>query len=111
VPLTDIRSGSLRLHTEITPCDTVLLQDPASRSSASGLIDNSPGGIFPALMFRASGRTAIKRHPHWHTLGIARSGRHLDTGVRKDERQSKGLKQPRAGGFDKQGQPRNCILL
>jgi hypothetical protein len=28
VPLTDIRSGSLRLHTEITPCDTVLLQDP-----------------------------------------------------------------------------------
>jgi hypothetical protein len=35
----------------------------------------------------------------WHALGIVRSGRRLDTGVRKDERQSKGLKQLRAGWF------------
>src|SRR5262249_26076292 len=104
-------SAAARLHTEITPCDTALLQDPCEPLVSVRINRQFSGRNLPPLMFRASARTAQATSPHWHTLGIVRSGRHLDTGVRKDERQSKGLKQLRTGRFDKQGQPRNCILL
>jgi hypothetical protein len=66
--------GLLRLHSRYGPSDRSAAQGdlcheaPAlpvtrpSRSSATGSIDNSPGGIFPHRCFAPSGRTANFRH-------------------------------------------------
>ena len=66
--------GLLRLHSRYGPSDRSAAQGdlcheaPAlpvtqpNRSSATGSIDNSPGGIFPHRCFAPSGRTANKRH-------------------------------------------------
>jgi hypothetical protein len=54
-PLTDIRSGSLRLHTEITPYDSVLMQDPCEPLVSVRINRQFSGRNLPPLMFRAFG--------------------------------------------------------
>src|SRR5262249_42131922 len=61
-------TAAARLHTEITPCDTALLQDPCEPLVSVRINRQFSGRNLPPLMFRASARTLLKRHPPIGTL-------------------------------------------